>query len=660
MGGKPRTRMRFCRKLHSDVTWKPKDSDMVESTTTTTSATGSGQSPTGTTTTTSTATSQYVVAEEYTVGVPLFRPKQELLTFLRSVGATGDIFTRKEICQFLKQYIGSHSLYDPHDPRLVYCQGTVLGQVFGVDKFTISDVLDLIGKNCYQVPDTCIKRKCHYVTRPLNGSHGNPTGPHQPAVPHPIFPSHQVAHSSGSGSLTIEVCRASPIVTSSTGPHTTAKGRKSPKGVGVVDGATSHSQDASAAVAGKLPSKTSTKRKRKDTGGSSGSSETKRRPASVSITYNDPDTEGSRYPWYFQVKMETTDEESEVLSIQGQETTRVQDSTDDMWFVEDEDESVTVNSLAVDVDSDTFSVEYELDSDIPGDSDSSDISSPFSEADVLVVCNDSDVQFWADHSSGPETDTELSDEDKWSCQECKTKNSPTQRYCSRCWKLRPDWLPDRDSETRQSKYSKRRVKAVHGEVSSSDGEMLDSGIYTSCNSAMPTCSQTTIIKIDDLEDSKPDKQDTTSCPEKEISLKDSPEAKFIGMRRTFLNYRSLSNSSKEKDEVLNEKLVEDKIVPQNIESQVTEKLSTKETLVCGTQEKLPQYSGGARSSVIQQPLPSDMCMTCLCRPKTASIIHGSTGHQVCCFKCARRLKRQRKPCPVCRRPIQKVIKNFIL
>jgi E3 ubiquitin-protein ligase Mdm2 len=56
----------------------------------------------------------------------------------------------------------------------------------------------------------------------------------------------------------------------------------------------------------------------------------------------------------------------------------------------------------------------------------------------------------------------------------------------------------------------------------------------------------------------------------------------------------------------------------------------------------------------------DYCIICLKRPKTGSIIHGCTGHQVCCFRCARRLKRRGRPCPVCRRPIQKVIRNFIL
>lgn len=56
----------------------------------------------------------------------------------------------------------------------------------------------------------------------------------------------------------------------------------------------------------------------------------------------------------------------------------------------------------------------------------------------------------------------------------------------------------------------------------------------------------------------------------------------------------------------------------------------------------------------------DPCMICLTHPKTASLIHGTTGHQVCCFSCGKRLRRRGKLCPVCRRPIQKVVRNYIL
>lgn len=84
--------------------------------------------------------------------------------------------------------------------------------------------------------------------------------------------------------------------------------------------------------------------------------------------------------------------------------------------------------------------------------------------------------------------------------------------------------------------------------------------------------------------------------------------------------------------------------------------STSSTaVVSGNLEENRSSSTTSQSTDVE-----DYCVICLKRPKTGSIIHGCTGHQVCCFRCARRLKRRGRPCPVCRRPIQKVIRNFIL
>ena len=57
-------------------------------------------------------------------------------------------------------------------------------------------------------------------------------------------------------------------------------------------------------------------------------------------------------------------------------------------------------------------------------------------------------------------------------------------------------------------------------------------------------------------------------------------------------------------------------------------------------------------------VPSELCVVCVTRPRNASIIHGDTGHQVCCFECASRLKTEKKRCPVCRLKIKLVVKNF--
>jgi E3 ubiquitin-protein ligase Mdm2 len=57
---------------------------------------------------------------------------------------------------------------------------------------------------------------------------------------------------------------------------------------------------------------------------------------------------------------------------------------------------------------------------------------------------------------------------------------------------------------------------------------------------------------------------------------------------------------------------------------------------------------------------TNTCMICISAPKNASIIHGSSGHQACCLRCAKRLKSRHLPCPVCRRPINRVIRNYVV
>ena len=69
-----------------------------------------------------------------------------------------------------------------------------------------------------------------------------------------------------------------------------------------------------------------------------------------------------------------------------------------------------------------------------------------------------------------------------------------------------------------------------------------------------------------------------------------------------------------------------------------------------TSHDIDQFSEGSGRS---------KCIMCLKEPPNGCIIHGHTGHQVCCVGCAKRLKEARKPCPVCRKKIHRVIQNFL-
>ena len=62
---------------------------------------------------------------------------------------------------------------------------------------------------------------------------------------------------------------------------------------------------------------------------------------------------------------------------------------------------------------------------------------------------------------------------------------------------------------------------------------------------------------------------------------------------------------------------------------------------------------------ISSSTPSMLCTLCCAQPKNACLVHGRISHQVCCYGCARKLFKNKRPCPVCRRRIEKITKNII-
>ena len=45
-------------------------------------------------------------------------------------------------------------------------------------------------------------------------------------------------------------------------------------------------------------------------------------------------------------------------------------------------------------------------------------------------------------------------------------------------------------------------------------------------------------------------------------------------------------------------------------------------------------------------------------PRNATLVHGDTGHVCCCLECAQDLKPKGLACPMCRKPIDVVIRQF--
>lgn len=68
-----------------------------------------------------------------------------------------------------------------------------------------------------------------------------------------------------------------------------------------------------------------------------------------------------------------------------------------------------------------------------------------------------------------------------------------------------------------------------------------------------------------------------------------------------------------------------------------------------------------KGNTVASPEDTDVntkCIICMENPKNATLIHGDTGHCCCCWACAQVLKQRMDPCPICRAPIEHVIRQF--
>ncbi|KAL4229256.1 E3 ubiquitin-protein ligase Mdm2 [Mactra antiquata] len=631
-----------------------------------------------------TSSNYRLVEEEFTIAVPLVRPNPSFLALLQLAGATNEVFTMKEILHYMKLYIVERRLFDQYNPRIVHCQDELLGEVLQVPQFSIDEVLGLINKCCTQLPDTCLKRRRRLVSKPqqpsnigtsnsqstINVSSTTPTSVTISLCPSvrpsvcpsvrssvsqssnpssssetrdvkhkPVGKSCTVSRKSSSSSCDISDtnsnnthdCNDSSMVTKETKEQENIVTSGTSSQTNVDNSSESEKSNTSCKRKNKGNASEGSGRKRHktepDMTTTSTGESSHRRHTSLSITYND-DNSNKDYPWYFQVQLggddDDDDDKSEVLSVQGKDTVIVQDSTDDLWFLEEE-------SISVEVPSDTnFSVEYDVESDVsPGTE--SDLSSVKSGEGLLLICKESDVEFFADcsDSESDDGDKELSAADNWCCKECGLTNPPIQRYCNRCWKLRSDWLPsqlsskmDDDKLCTRKSTSDSSVKDndLFKELSFNKSKDTDSGI----SSTLPSSQESSCLDSDKL--------DKVKCVPEITPL--SQELQNNDSRCTFSNFQ-LENENKST-------------------VKINDNNSAYSTVNSSCKIDSSKFIDVSASST------EDRCMICLTGTKTASLIHGSSGHQVCCYSCAKRLKRRGKLCPVCRRPIQKVVRNYVL
>ncbi|KAM5201792.1 protein Mdm4 isoform 5-T11 [Hipposideros larvatus] len=198
-----------------------------------------------------------------------------------------------------------------------------------------------------------------------------------------------------------------------------------------------------------------------------------------------------------------------------------------------------------------------------------------------------------------DTDVEVASEDEWQCTECKKFNSPSKRYCFRCWALRKDWY--------------------------SDCSKLTHSLSTSDITAIPEEKKSEGIDI-------PDCRRTISAPvvrPKDVYRKEENPKLFDPC--SSVEFLDLAHSS---------------------ESQETLSSLGEQSADLLKQRTVIENMEDCRN--LLKP-----CSLCEKRPRDGNIIHGRTSHLVTCFHCARRLKKAGASCPICKKEIQLVIRVFI-
>lgn len=357
-------------------------------------------------------------------------------------------------------------------------------------------------------------------------------------------------------------------------------------------------------------------------------------------------------------------------SYQGHETEFVKDTSDDLWFLEESSsDSVSsdgeathrrllrVATLAAEIlqceeegrnsDDCPFEVEYEIEEEsdhdearkagsISSDSDIEEVA----QAEILICVNDDDAQFWADSSDSYSSDSEIGDADLWQCRLCGMECEPhgmsaVQRYCTACWKERFGWLPDRE-ERHPPLKKRRRVQRRNSKGARNRRASVVAGISGVNSSDRPQLNSAG-------EESRPGSSGDSA---KSFSEACGSSSNTDGSQESLSGGSGLERLSPTDD--------------------CEDGSSFGASTTCESQEQPDDWSQPGCSSdkrdsdvvALRNAATADLCSICMARPKCGILVHGRTSHRLTCYKCALQLQKRNQPCPVCRRRIQRVVRNF--
>lgn len=463
------------------------------------------------------------------------RPKLPLLKILQAAGAQGEMFTVKEVMHYLGQYIMVKQLYDQQEQHMVYCGGDLLGELLGRQSFSVKDPSPLYDMLRKNLVSLATATTDAAQTLALAQDHSMDI-PSQDQLK-------QCAEGSSSSRKRAEENNIPTLPTSQ------QKRRNSREDEDLIENLT-----------------------QEETSG-------------LDLGFEEWDVAG--LPWWFLGNLRNnytprSNGSTDLQTNQDIGTAIVSDTTDDLWFLNE-------------------SVSEQLGVGIKGEAALTDQASEevgkVGDKKMMEERKSDDPE--DSKSLSDDTDVEVTSEDEWQCTECRKFNSPSKRYCFRCWALRKDWY--------------------------SDCSKLTHSLSTSDITAIPEKKENEGIDV-------PDCRRTISAPvvrPKDVYKKEENSKLFDPC--SSVEFLDLAHSSESQETISS--------VGEQADNLFEQRTDTENMEDCQN---------------ILKP-----CSLCEKRPRDGNIIHGRTSHLTTCFHCARRLKKTGASCPICKKEIQLVIKVFI-
>ncbi|KAK0078123.1 hypothetical protein PV325_003016 [Microctonus aethiopoides] len=354
------------------------------------------------------------------------------------------------------------------------------------------------------------------------------------------------------------------------------------------------------------------------------------------------DVKKSRY-WYVTLESESpipTDDESaseSIYSIQDEETEFARDTSDtstSAWI------STSVHRNM------ELQVEYDVASTSESENPFLDVSSSDPE-DFLAVGvsaelknSDLDLDRVEDtDESLTSLDSEISRADYWTCIQCNTtNNNPLFRYCERCYQLRKNFFPPRP------KRKKRRLEAAKANKT----ELEPS---SSSSSFLSQSTDITLSRIDSglgSSQSALSEVDGDSVASSQVTVVLSQDSETVdtvdGVAGTF-----------EKNQKNNETKVIESINQRAISSMNNNELKKTEL---GSIEFINSMELMQKKLKSDEENDSKFCLVCTVSPKNGAFVHGNVSHICCCYRCAIKVWKTTRHCPICQRKVTNVLKAF--